>query len=76
MIRTIAEGKGIDIPPSVLEASMELDKYYIPTRYPNGFASGKPADYFSKGDAERALRSAREIFRFCEGYLSGQGEGS
>jgi len=76
MIRTIAEGKGIDIPPSVLEASMELDKYYIPTRYPNGFASGKPADYFSRRDAERALRSAREIFRFYEGYLSGQGEGS
>jgi len=76
MLKAIAEEKGIDIPSSVSEAARELDKYYIPTRYPNGFASGKPADYFSREDAERALGSAREIFRFCEGYLSRQGESS
>ena len=32
-----------------------LDRYYIPTRYPNGLPGGIPADAYTKDDAERAL---------------------
>jgi len=30
-----------------MEQAQRLDTYYIPTRYPNGFSAGKPADYYS-----------------------------
>ncbi|WP_457599823.1 HEPN domain-containing protein [Hydrogenivirga sp.] len=46
IIKALGMKLGVEVPSSVLEAAKELDKYYIPTRYPNGFASGKPADFF------------------------------
>ncbi len=42
--------------------------YYIPPRYPNGFPSGKPADFSSEKQAQEALDAASRIIRFCEGY--------
>ena len=47
-----------------------LDKYYIPTRYPNSFESGSPYEYFTKRDAEDAIFCDRRIFEFCEGLLA------
>ena len=38
-----------------------LDKYYIPTRYPNGLPGGIPKDAFDKVEAERALDIARRV---------------
>ena len=50
-----------------------LDKHYISTRYPNGFASGAPMDYYTTEDAERAIDDAEAIVRFCENLLAGSG---
>jgi len=60
----------IGIPEEILEFAQTLDIYYIPTRYPNGFSSGKPADYFNKKNAEEAISAADYIIRFCESHLS------
>ncbi|MFC1825563.1 HEPN domain-containing protein, partial [Thermodesulfobacteriota bacterium] len=38
-----------------------LDKHYIPTRYPNGFDSGAPTDYYTEEEAEIAIQCAEEI---------------
>ena len=46
---------------SLVEKGAVLDKYYIPTRYPNGLPGGIPAKAFDLQDAERALGHAREI---------------
>ncbi|MDH7553861.1 MAG: HEPN domain-containing protein [Spirochaetota bacterium] len=62
--------KNISITDEVMEKAKLLDIYYIPTRYPNGFASGKPADYFTKKQALEALYAADTIIRFCEGFLN------
>lgn len=59
----------IEVPPDILAKAQTLDFYYIPARYPNGFASGKPADYFNRGKAKEALDAASDIQRFCEGFL-------
>jgi HEPN domain-containing protein len=61
--------KFIEIPEEIIEYAQALDIYYIPTRYPNGFASGKPADYFNKKNAEEAIHAADHIIRFCESHL-------
>jgi HEPN domain-containing protein len=42
-----------------------LDRMYIPTRYPNGFDSGIPGDYFGSTDAEEAIRCAGAILEFA-----------
>jgi HEPN domain-containing protein len=53
----------------IFEAAKILDKHYIPTRYPNGFDSGIPADYYTKKEAKEAIKNAGQIIKFCEGLL-------
>jgi len=38
-----------------------LDKYYIPTRYPNGLPGGVPYEAFDELDAKRALEIASKV---------------
>ncbi|MGQ9723587.1 MAG: HEPN domain-containing protein [Candidatus Jordarchaeum sp.] len=60
----------IDIPEELKDKAKLLDIYYIPTRYPNGFPSGKPADYFTEKQAKEAIDAAGSIIRFCESNLA------
>jgi len=62
----------IDVPKKILRNARLLDRFYIPARYPDGFESGIPADYFDEVDAEDAISSAEEIIRFCGDILSEQ----
>jgi len=49
---------------------MKLDKHYIPTRYPNGFDTGAPKEYYTDEDAEKAIRDAQQIYEFCRQSFS------
>ena len=42
----------------LVEKAKELDRHYIPTRYPNLHPEGAPMDYYTRADAERAVRYA------------------
>ncbi len=55
MLKILGKTASLDIPDDIIACGKELDKYYIPTRYPNGFAEGKPADYFTENYARKAL---------------------
>jgi HEPN domain-containing protein len=46
-----------------------LDRYYIPTRYPNGFPAGAPMDYYDQPTAEEAVRLAGSILEFVGAQL-------
>ncbi|MEM2106993.1 MAG: HEPN domain-containing protein [Candidatus Bathyarchaeia archaeon] len=43
-----------------------LDKYYVPTRYPNAWVEGTPKDYYTREDGEEALRCAEDIACWVE----------
>jgi len=49
----------------LIDKAKELDRHYIPTRYPNFHSEGAPLDYYTKSDAERAVKYAREVIEFC-----------
>lgn len=59
----------LTIPEAIIIHAKKLDKYYIPTRYPNGFESGAPKDYFTKEEAEEAINDAEKIIEFCRKNL-------
>lgn len=40
----------------LLDSAKELDKHYVPTRYPSGFERGAPVDFYTRAEAERAIR--------------------
>jgi HEPN domain-containing protein len=60
----------IEVPEQLKDEAKLLDLYYIPPRYPNGFPSGKPADYFTEKQAREAIDAADHIIRFCESHLA------
>ncbi|MBM4386905.1 MAG: HEPN domain-containing protein [Deltaproteobacteria bacterium] len=60
----------MEIPENLIEKGAVLDRYYIPARYPNGFETGAPKDYFFGKDAEEAVAYAGEIIEFCKGAVS------
>jgi len=57
-------------PAELNETAARLDRFYIPTRYANGFDAGAPKDYFFITDAEAALKHARDIISFCKSLLA------
>lgn len=55
--------------PSLMEAAKELERHYVPSRYPNSYSEGAPSDFYTAVEAERAIANARAILRFCEDNL-------
>ena len=62
--------KSFKVIEELLAAAKYLDKHYVTSRYPNGFASGAPEDYYTKNDAEEAIINAERIFKFCKSQIS------
>lgn len=52
------------------DAALELDKAYIPARYPDAHPSGSPARRYTRAEAERMVTYAQCVVEFCEGLLS------
>ncbi|MDY6797087.1 MAG: HEPN domain-containing protein [Actinomycetota bacterium] len=55
----------------LVERGKELDKHYIPARYPNSHPQGAPLDYYTKSEAERAIENGDAVISFCEDKISG-----
>lgn len=51
---------------ALVERAKKLDGYYIPTRYPNGWVSGSPFEYYTKAQASEAVRLAARVLRACK----------
>lgn len=65
-----------DLPPErapaaadFLDKAASLDKLYIPTRYPNGFAIGSAAEYYTEQEALQAIGYAGDILSFVESQV-------
>lgn len=60
----------------LVRLARELDKAYIPTRYPNALPEGAPYEAYTREEAERLIGHAERILRFCEDLLSRVRSGS
>ena len=56
----------LTVPESVATACARLNRHYIPTRYPEAFDRGAPADQFFEADARQAVGDAAEVMDFAE----------
>jgi HEPN domain-containing protein len=57
------------VPEALVDAALELDKAYIPSRYPDAHPSGSPRRLYIRAEAERLVDHAEKIVQFCEGLL-------
>ncbi len=58
------------VPHRLRDAALELDKAYIPTRYPNAHPAGAPRTRYTQGEATRLIGNAEDIYKFCSDLLS------
>ena len=58
------------VPAEVVQAAKELDKVYIPTRYPNAHPAGSPRSLYTRIEAERSIAHAKCILAFCQDLLA------
>ena len=56
-------------PRELVERAKELDKHYIPSRYPNSHPEGAPLDYYTEQEATKAVQGADQIIGFCRGKI-------
>ncbi len=55
----------------LIKDAADLDKLYIPTRYPNGFEEGYPGEFFHEENAKEAINKAKRIIEYVEEKISG-----
>lgn len=56
-------------------AAMDLDKHFIAARSPSSYPEGAPFEYYTRGEASRAIANAERLVDFCEGVLARSAEG-
>jgi HEPN domain-containing protein len=61
--------ESIDVAVGTLNAAQVLAKVYVTSRYPNGFTSGAPADYFNAKSSGELLGYARAILDWCRSQI-------
>ena len=54
---------------SLLRAGTVLDRFYIPTRYPNGLPELTPGEAYLDEDAEECIRQANQILAAVKSLL-------
>lgn len=62
-------GNAIEVPEELYVYARELDRHYIPSRYPNAFESGYPGMYYDKVVAERTINSAETLISWVRARL-------
>ena len=58
---------------SLQDTARQLDRHYIPSRYPDSHPGGAPLDYYTATEAKTACSHAEEVLRFAETILAGLG---
>lgn len=59
-----------EMPAELLDLARELDKAYIPARYPNAHPTGSPGSVYTRAEAERMVGYAERIIGVCQGLLA------
>jgi len=51
---------------TIAPEAANLDRYYIPTRYPNGLPGGTPSEAYDSVDSEHAESVAEQVLQLAE----------
>jgi HEPN domain-containing protein len=61
----------LSIPRDIKECIINLDKHYIPSRYPDVFDEGAPADYYTENDSKHCIECAKKILDWVKQFVEG-----
>lgn len=55
----------------LLTFSRELDRHYIPSRYPDALPSGAPHEAYDRETSERAIEIAEKVVEYARKFMEG-----
>lgn len=55
---------------AIVDAAKQLDRLYIPSRYPNGLPGGSPFQVFDRSDLANALAALEKVMKVCRAFLA------
>ena len=58
--------KGLRRKEGLLACARELDKHYIPSRYPNVHPAGTPHEAYDEETSKRALKASKKIIDYVK----------
>ena len=70
LLAELPDGTSRLITDQLVQSAATLDRFYIPTRYPNGLPDLIPSSSYFQSDADTALFAASEIISVCRTILS------
>lgn len=59
----------VSIPDYIRECVIYLDKHYIPSRYPDVYDEGIPADYYTDKDSKQCIECAKKIVDWVKDHI-------
>jgi HEPN domain-containing protein len=68
LLQRLDEIMDVDL-SEIEQCAKELDRHYIPSRYPDAYPSGKPEDYYTEKIAKEALICATKIKEFAKNLM-------
>ena len=69
LLQRFAQARGKDI-SELRSFAAELDRHYIPARYPNAMPSGSPHENYDQEVSQRALQYAERILDYVRRQLA------
>ena len=72
---SLLQAAGDEVPEGVAHCARELDKVYIPTRYPDAYDAGSPHEYFDHRDATAHVECAAAIIAHLEAQVPNEAAG-
>lgn len=76
LLQRYFEVMGETPPQGIITMARELDRHYVPSRYPNAHPAGTPHEAYDEETSLRALRAAEEIVKLAEREVHGGGRGA
>lgn len=70
LLQRYFERSGAKPEDELLSCARELDRHYIPSRYPNAHPSGTPHEAYDEEASSRALQAAKRIIDYVKEALS------
>ncbi|WP_440060019.1 HEPN domain-containing protein [Thermogladius sp. 4427co] len=65
LLQRFSEARGISISEELMVCARELDRHYIPSRYPNAHPAGTPHEAYDEETSRRAIECARKVVEYA-----------
>ncbi|MEM2998409.1 MAG: HEPN domain-containing protein [Thermoproteota archaeon] len=72
LLEKFAEKKNLTI-NELLQYARELDRHYVPSRYPNAHPAGTPHEAYDEATSRKAVEAAERLISFAKLFIEERG---